>query len=103
MKTMLISYQVKPDRVDENKRYVQNVFKELQALAPTDFKYASMLQEDGVSFVHMVSFDPDDGNGPLPELAAFKQFIDNIAERCDIPPNARVVEVVGDYRVFGAN
>jgi hypothetical protein len=100
MKKIVVRYKVKKDRVGENERLIADVFGALAAEAPANFRYASFKLEDGVSFMHLVSFETDNDDNPLGRLPAFKAFTANIAERCDEPPAASTLEVVGQYRLF---
>ena len=53
----MVSYTLKPDRVDENERLVVAVFDALHRARPSGLRYATFRQADGVSFVHLVSHD----------------------------------------------
>jgi len=100
MRTVVVPYTVKPDRVDENQRLIEAVFAELADRAPTGLRYASLRLADGVSFVHIASIETDDGSNPLNDVAAFAEFTRDIAERCDDPPAAQEATVVGAFRLF---
>jgi len=100
MKNMIVTYKVKPSKLEENKNYVQRVFKERQALSPARFQYTSLLLEDGVSFIHIVSFDEEIDPGPLQELPAFETFIKEIKDRCDVPPQPNSASIIGNYHIF---
>lgn len=99
MKRVMVRYRIKPDRVAENEAFVRAVFAELESTSPEGLRYASFKQEDGVSFVHIVSIEAD-GN-PLTELPAFKAFTADIRERCDEPPVAVELTEIGSYNLFG--
>ena len=58
------------------------------------------MQDDGVSFVHIVSMEAD-GDNPLEQLDAFDAFTDQIQERCEVPPQVMPMMEVGSYRFFG--
>ncbi len=99
MKRIMVRYRIKPDRVGENEDLIRAVFAELESKAPDSVRYASFKQEDGLSFVHIVSIEAD--NNPLAELAAFKAFTADIKARCDEPPVAVELSEIGSYRLFG--
>jgi hypothetical protein len=101
MKRMIVRYKVKPDRAAENERYIKTVFEELQRARPSGLRYASFKLADGVSFVHMVSLESDNGSDPLGALPAFKAFTAAIKDRCDEPPVVANLTEVGSYRLFG--
>ena len=100
MRHAVVRYKVKPERVDENQALIAAVFEELAARDPGGIRYASLRLADGVSFVHLVGFETDDGSNPLAEIAAFSEFTRDIAERCDEPPFSQDATVVGSYRFF---
>jgi hypothetical protein len=100
MKKIMVRYKVKSDRVQENEKLIADVFMALASEAPAGLRYASFKLEDGVSFVHLVSFETDNDDNPLGRMPAFAAFTAGIRERCDDPPMAGTVSVVGQYRMF---
>ena len=102
MKSVMVRYKVKADRVDENRAYIERVFEALEQSQPDGLRYASFRLPDGVSFVHVASVDTKDGENPLSNTPAFKEFVAEIRERCDEPPAAVDLELVGNYRLVEA-
>ncbi|MEY9926197.1 hypothetical protein ABH926_000819 [Catenulispora sp. GP43] len=100
MSTHIIRYETKPDQAEENQRLTEAVFEQLNAEKPEGLHYATFRMEDGVSFVHIVSYDDDDAD-PLRPLTAFKAFQQDAAERMVAPPQRGSATVVGSYRFFG--
>ena len=94
----MVSYKVKPERVEENEALVRAVYDELGRIEPDGIRYATYRLEDGVSFVH-VAIHTADGPSPLPELGAFRRFAANIGERCDEPPAFTALQPIGAYRL----
>jgi hypothetical protein len=82
---------------DENQRLIEGVFAELAERTPEGLNYQVLRLDDGVSFIHIVSYD-DDSDKALPELSAFKQFQAEFAERVEAAPARSGAEVIGDYR-----
>ena len=39
MPWMLVRYRAKPEKIEENQRLIEGVFRELQAKSPTDVRY----------------------------------------------------------------
>jgi len=101
METVIVRYRLKPGRVEENEQLVKAVFRELHEQSPERFNYATFKMEDGVSFTHVV-VDRNEGNSPLPGLAAFKKFTEHIKDRCDELPLVSHVTEVGSYGFFTA-
>jgi hypothetical protein len=101
MKRVMVRYKVKPDRATENEELVRAVYDELQRTGPTGLRYATFQLEDGVSFVHLASIETVDGRSPLSEVKAFRQFQEEIGERCDEAPVATELREIGSFRFFG--
>jgi hypothetical protein len=99
MRRVMVSYKVKPERVEENEALARAVYEELHASGPDGLQYATFRLDDGVSFMHIASVENE--TNPLAELGAFKKFIGDIRDRCDEPPVTTVLEEVGSYRLFG--
>lgn len=99
MRTIVVRYETKPDRADENQRLVEKVFTELAERQPDNFSYISLRLEDGVSFVHVV-VETDGGSNPisLTDIDAFAEFQRDIADRCAVQPVASGARIVGSHR-----
>ena len=99
MRTIVVRYETKPDRADENQGLVEKVFAELAARGPDNFRYAAFRLEDGVSFIHVVT-ETGDGSNPisLTDIDAFAEFQREIADRCAVQPVAKGATLVGSHR-----
>jgi hypothetical protein len=97
MPTTVVRYQTKPDRADENQRFIEKVFAELAESKPEGLRYTSFRLADGVTFVHVSHVDTTDGSNPLTQTAAFREFTSAIADRCEIQPVALEATLVGSY------
>ena len=53
MSSVVVRYQAKPERADENQKLIEAVFADLEARQPEGFTYKVFRLEDGVSFVHV--------------------------------------------------
>ena len=102
IKRMMVRYKVKADRVAENERFISSVFEQLNREQPSGLRYASFKLDDGVSFMHIVSLEAEDGSNPLRELSAFNAFTAEVRDRCDEPPVSVELQAVGSYHLFGA-
>jgi hypothetical protein len=98
MGSSMVRYKVRPDRVDENVALVEAVYAQLDRERPDGIHYATFRLPDGVSFMHVV-IDSDQPGRILGELDAFKAFVGDIESRCDEPPVATELTVVGSYAV----
>jgi len=73
MKKTQITYTVKPEKVDENIRLIQEVFKQLQNDKINGIKYTCYKVGDNV-FTHIVQFENDAANLAFTNMSAFKEF-----------------------------
>ena len=87
MGRVMVTYKVKPECVSDNEELVRAVYAELNALGDPG--------QDGVTFVHIASFDGPDKQALLTGSAAFKAFQADLKARCDEPPNPQPLEEIG--------
>jgi hypothetical protein len=94
----VVRYRVKPGRAAENAELVAAVCAEMHALAPPDFRYATFVLDDGLTFVHIAISGDREVSPVLRQLPAFVHFRDTLEERCDEPPVAtRMAAPIGSY------
>src|SRR5262249_40736935 len=95
--SVVVSYQIKPEALDEHLRLIRGVFEQLHAEQPANIEYKVVRLADGVSFVHMSSADTPDGSNPLPEMAAFQAFGKDSADRMATTPSPTSADIIGSY------
>lgn len=100
MARKMIRYTVKRDRAAENETYVAAVFQQLKLELPAGLCYATFKLDDGVSFVHIVSYEAEEASNALANLPAFKAFRAGIRDRCEIQPETLGLTAIGSYRFF---
>ena len=99
MPAVVVRYQTKADRAEENQALIKQVFDDLEKRQPEGFTYKVFLLEDGVSFIHVVIEHEDVANpDSLNDVPAFQAFTARIADRCEVQPVASAASVVGGYR-----
>ena len=98
MGSSMVRYKVRPDRADENAALVQAVYEQLDRERPEGLHYATFRLPDGVSFMHVV-FESDQPGRILNELEAFRAFSSDIESRCDEPPVATEITLIGSYAI----
>jgi len=98
MGSSMVRYKVRADRVEENETLVKAVYEQLARDRPDGLHYATFRLPDGVSFMHVVLETHEPGR-ILGQVAAFKAFQADIESRCDEPPVATELTIVGSYRV----
>ncbi|HEY2255149.1 MAG TPA: hypothetical protein VGI11_05880 [Variovorax sp.] len=96
----MVRYKVKADRVEENERYIRQVYEELQKLAPPGLRYATFRLADGLSFMHIVTHDSEEHRQALLTLPAFKAFAAGVGERCEEPAVTVELTEIGSYGFF---
>lgn len=98
MGSSMVRYKVRPDRADENVALVEAVYAQLARERPEGLHYATFRLPDGVSFMHVV-IETDQPGRILGQIEAFKAFQQDIESRCDEPPVATEISLVGSYAV----
>ena len=97
MKQTLVRYKIQQDKVQENVRLIEGVFRELNAKSSDGVRYLSLRLDDD-TFVHFHAVD--DGSQPVSTLDAFKSFQSNIKDRCIEQPQVHEAVVIGNYRML---
>ena len=100
MRIVVVSYKVKPDRLDEHLRLLEAVFEDLGRSKPPGLRYGVARAADGLSFTHIAATEA--AANPLGALPAFQAFTKNAADRCEAPPAAKELAVAFDYGLFAA-
>jgi len=98
MGSSMVRYKVRPHRAAENVTLVEAVYAQLDRQRPEGLHYATFRLPDGVSFMHLVVNSEQPG-AILNQLEAFKAFAADIEGRCDEPPVATEVMLVGSYEL----
>lgn len=74
MISVIVSYQVKPEFVEQNKANIQTFLADFKLLDASKFKYSVFLKEDGVSFVHYSQYADEAMQNQLLNIPSFKAF-----------------------------
>jgi hypothetical protein len=80
----LVRYTTRPGQAAGNEGLARAVFAQLRTDPPDDLAYA--LLRDGNEFTHVFLNLKEDESARLTELPAFKTFQQDIASRCEVPP-----------------
>lgn len=74
MISVLVTYQVKPEFVEQNKINIQKFLTDFEQLNASKFKYSVYIKEDGVSFVHYSQYADEVMQNELLNVSSFKAF-----------------------------
>jgi quinol monooxygenase YgiN len=74
MISVLVTYQVKPAFVEQNKANIQQFLTDFEQLDASKFKYSVYIKEDGVSFVHYSQYTDEVVQNELLNVPSFKSF-----------------------------
>jgi hypothetical protein len=99
MRSVFIRYQAKPDRADENRALIADVFAELGQAQPEKLRYLVLDFEDG-TFVHYAVTPTDLEADPLRQIGAFQRFQTDSGERQLVKATVMTPRVVGNYRML---
>jgi len=102
MKITRVIYTAKPDYVEINKKNIETVMKAVRALNSPDLKYATFLQEDGTTFMHLAFTTNQEANDLLTNLPEFKFFTSELrAKGIENPPKTEHLSLVASgYDIF---
>jgi hypothetical protein len=96
--SVVVSYRVKPEAVEEHVRLIEGVFAQLHAEHPDNVEYKVVRLDDGVSFVHVSTADTPDGSNPLPRMSSFQEFGRDSGDRVATQPVPTAADIIGTYR-----
>jgi hypothetical protein len=94
MKTTRVQYTVQSGFVEENKRNIGAVMRELRALGSNDVKYAVYLHNDGKTFMHLAQQNTAEAERLPTSLDSFKQFQARLKENLEVPPKVETFALV---------
>lgn len=94
-RAVMVRYQTTVGAAEANRRLVEQVYAELRATNPDGLRYVTVRLDDGVTFVHLAIVDA--AENPLPQVAAFQAFQQELDKRLVEPPTVHQVTVVGSY------
>lgn len=97
MISVMVTYTVKEDRVEENEELVRAVYAGLDEIGDPDVHYATFKKADGRTFVHLAMFPSSDKQAVLSNSPAFRAFQEDIGDRCDVPPDPQPLELIGSH------
>ena len=97
MNTHMVTYTVKADRLAENQALIRDIFDELDRVQPPGLTYQAFELPDGVSFIHLITYDKS-RYGALPPMTSFKAFHADLHGRCAGAPARTELGRLGAHR-----
>ena len=74
MINVLVSYQVKPEFVEENKHNIHRFLSDFKRLDKSKFNYTVYVKEDGVTFVHSSNYSDEKIQQEVLSVSSFVEF-----------------------------
>ena len=96
---VMVTYTVKPDRVEENEGLVRAVYDGLRKIGDPGIHYATFKLDDGKTFVHVALLDSEEKQAVLSGSPAFKAFQAELKDRCEVPPKPQKLTEIGSYQL----
>ena len=96
---MIVRAKVKPECVADVQAGAKKMFDAIQQAQPEGVRYTSSLLPDGVTFLAQLELQ-DGVENPLPQVAAFREFQENLKQWIAEPPIPEQLTVVGSYRSY---
>ena len=93
----IIRYKLKSDRVAENEERIKAVFRQIHDKKPAGVRYAVYKLADGVSFVHLISYETESAHQNFISLPAFQEFQAQARDRFEELPLVSGAEEIGSY------
>jgi hypothetical protein len=95
MDVVKVQYTVKDEYVGTNKKNIARVMRDLREIDSPDLRYSTFLLDDGKTFVHLAIRANEEAAAILSNLAAFKDFQQQLrASQPESPPNAENMTLV---------
>ena len=93
----IIRYKLRADRVAENEQRIKAVFSQVHDKKPEGVRYTVYKLADGVSFVHIVSYETEEAHQAFITLPAFRDFQAQSKDRFEELPLTSEAEEIGAY------
>ena len=94
MKVTRVQYTVRAEFVEENKRNIEAVMRQLRAVGNNDVKYAVYVQQDGRTFMHLVHQRTAEAEQFPTSLETFKTFQSQLKPNLEVPPKVETFALV---------
>jgi len=99
MSVFMVTAKIKPENAAECDEAAKTMFAEIEKANPQGVRYTSCKSPDGVTYVAILEL-ADGTDNPLPGIAAFREFQENLKKWLSGPPAAENMTVVGSFRSY---
>lgn len=101
MKIVKVTYTIKPEFVEQNRRNIEAVMADLQRSKHPGIFYHTCLGPDGKTFIHTAFFKSDDEQRLLNELTSFRHFQEQLkASGPELPPKQELLTLIGSSDII---
>ena len=76
MITVKVTYTVKPEFVEVNKKNISRFLSDFKKIDPSGFRYNVYVQEDGITFLHFSTYKNAEIQKQILNIESFKVFQD---------------------------
>ena len=94
MRISRVQYTIQADFVEQNKKNIEAVMRELRTINQPGFKYACYVLDDGKTFMHLVHHNSPESDYLPGSLESFKHFQAELSAHFEVPPKAESLELV---------
>lgn len=74
MISVIVSYKVKPEFVEQNKQHIQQFLKDFKTLDTSGFEYNVYTKDDNLTFVHHSIYKDEKIQTEVLNVPSFKEF-----------------------------
>ncbi len=103
MKAVKVQYTVQASYAETNKKNIQKVMADLQALSNPGIHYSAFMLEDSKTFIHFAMYPNEETAAIVPNLESFQSFRQQLKDsHPEVSPKAEDLTLVGSaYEIFG--
>ena len=99
MSVFMVQAKIKAENVADCDAAAKAMFAEIDKAQPQGVRYTSCKMSDGETYVALLELAEGTEN-PLPAIAAFREFQENLRKWLSGPPVTDNMTVIGSYRSF---
>lgn len=74
MISVIVTYKVKPEFAEENRKNIDQFLSDFKQLDPSGFRYTVYTKDDGVTFVHYSAYRDEEIQTQILNVPSFKEF-----------------------------